>query len=339
MTEEAKTGAGKTLRYPRDLKIDTDTDYIEFEFYSYRAPFKKYGSYNLPDGTTQGGRSNPQGGKDNNRNRGLNNTWRDALAKYNQLGDKGENEANWAGNFGKKARSFAGTIQLYMPQDVSTSFASQWGGKEFSNMTAGVLSGLKDPAQALTDGARTLPAGMVGLKTDTIRWLLNQANQTVTQNDVMAGTSNAILNPNVELMFGGPQLRNIGFKWKMSARSNNEAQDINSICKIFKYQSLATYDGHKDDGDEITNISGWGNFIKIPDLVRMRLMMGGKPHPYLSQYKALALTNVDINYTPDGSYTTYEGGMPTSVELSIQMVETKIVYKDDIWKQDKEWSY
>ena len=61
-------------------------------------------------------------------------------------------------------------------------------------------------------------------------------------------------------------------------------------------------------------------------------------HPYLTQYKGLALTNVDINYTPDGSYSTYMGGYPSAVELSIQMVETKIVYKEDL-QQKRDWSY
>ena len=92
------------------------------------------------------------------------------------------------------------------------------------------------------------------------------------------------------------------------------------------------------DGQNATGWSAYTNFIKVPDLVRMKLMKGGKLHPYLSQYKALALTNVDINYTPDGSYATYIGGYPTAVELSIQMVETKIVYKENLM-QDQEWSY
>ena len=70
----------------------------------------------------------------------------------------------------------------------------------------------------------------------------------------------------------------------------------------------------------------------------MKLMNGDKMHPYLTQYKGLALTNVDINYTPDGSYSTYMGGYPSAVELSIQMVETKIVYKEDL-QQKRDWSY
>ena len=102
---------------------------------------------------------------------------------------------------------------------------------------------------------------------------------------------------------------------------------------------LLPYFGNaQGDGKNASGLSKFTNFIKIPDLVRMKLMNGSKMHPYLTQYKGLALTNVDINYTPDGSYSTYMGGYPSAVELSIQMVETKIVYKEDL-QQKRDWSY
>ena len=70
----------------------------------------------------------------------------------------------------------------------------------------------------------------------------------------------------------------------------------------------------------------------------MQLKKGSDKHPYLSQYKALALTNVDINYTPDGSYSTFEGGFPTAVELRIGMVETKLIFKQDLSRKSG-WTY
>ena len=70
----------------------------------------------------------------------------------------------------------------------------------------------------------------------------------------------------------------------------------------------------------------------------MQLMKGNAKHPYLSQYKALAITNVDINYTPDGSYSTTIDGLPSAVELRVSFVETKIVYKND-FDSSKGWSY
>ena len=62
-------------------------------------------------------------------------------------------------------------------------------------------------------------------------------------------------------------------------------------------------------------------------------MKGSSMHPYLSQYKSCALTNVDINYTPDGVYSTSIDAYPTAVELRIGLVETKLVYKQEIGEQ------
>ena len=49
-----------------------------------------------------------------------------------------------------------------------------------------------------------------------------------------------------------------------------------------------------------------------------------------NQYKACAITNVDVNFTPDGSYSTLIGGYPSAVELSISLVETKLIYQSQI---------
>ena len=59
-------------------------------------------------------------------------------------------------------------------------------------------------------------------------------------------------------------------------------------------------------------------------------MTGNSVNTYLNQYKACAITNVDVNFTPDGSYSTLVGGYPSAVELTLGFVETKIIYKGEI---------
>ena len=59
-------------------------------------------------------------------------------------------------------------------------------------------------------------------------------------------------------------------------------------------------------------------------------MTGNNVNTYLNQYKACALTNVDVNFTPDGSYSTLIGGYPSAVELSLSFVETKLIYQSEI---------
>ena len=47
-------------------------------------------------------------------------------------------------------------------------------------------------------------------------------------------TTGAIVNPNLELLFNGPQLRTFSFNFVMSARENREAQQIRKIIRFFK---------------------------------------------------------------------------------------------------------
>ena len=46
----------------------------------------------------------------------------------------------------------------------------------------------------------------------------------------------------------------------------------------------------------------------------------------------LAVTQVDVNYTPDGAYATYNdpAAQPVSIELSINFQETKINFAEEV---------
>ena len=174
----------------------------------------------------------------------------------------------------------------------------------------------------------------------------------------------------MELLFGGPSIRNIGFRFKMAARSEKEAQDMIRICRMFQYHAHSSFGGSSNVTEtllstffgqeslnnarvseaaaqtpspsapvttpqgltekQISEASQSNNFIGVPDLCLFKYMTGEKENEYINQYKACALTNVDVNFTPDGSYSTLIGGYPSAVELSITLVETKIIYKDQI---------
>ena len=59
-------------------------------------------------------------------------------------------------------------------------------------------------------------------------------------------------------------------------------------------------------------------------------MRGDEPHPYIPQFKPCAIQAVEVNYTPDGTYATYQGGAPVAVELRVNFMETKIIYANEI---------
>ena len=46
-------------------------------------------------------------------------------------------------------------------------------------------------------------------------------------------------------------------------------------------------------------------------------------------FKECALTNMSMKYTPDGNYATYEDGVMSSYEMTMQFKELEPVFNDD----------
>ena len=73
-----------------------------------------------------------------------------------------------------------------------------------------------------------------------------------------------------------------------------------------------------------------GNLIQVPNICTIKYMKGSSFHPYLPQYKAMAISNVAINYTPDGSYATYADGSPVATQLKVSLKEMKNIFASEI---------
>jgi len=324
-TVKGGDGTDKTTRlsYPINL-FDSSTDYVKFDFYKYSGPFQAAGRKD----TDVTGKPSPK---------------RD-LGIYNQ-------------SVGKQYTKYPGssTILMYMPEDISTGYGADWGGKNFSNVGAAALrmggAALAGQPGTLVDnfvasmktGAGALPsAAAQGLATAVSA----MGNDSVSTDNVLQGALGVVLNPNTELMFNGFKPRTFILKYKMSARNGKEAIQIAKIIGTFKKVALPTYgqeaggalDASKNVNDFL-NTLGFGqdkekrsnaNYIGVPGLCNVQFMKGAKLHEHLPQYKVCAITDVSINYTPDGTYATYGDGRPVAVELALAFTETKLVYSDEI---------
>ena len=124
------------------------------------------------------------------------------------------------------------------------------------------------------------------------------------------------MNPNMELLFKKPQLRPFTFTFKLAPRSRSEAVSVINIIRTFK-QSMAPIRSQ-------SNL-----FLKTPHTYRLQYMSRGKVHPFLNMFKECALTNMSMKYTPDGNYATYEDGVMTAYEMTMQFKELEPVFNDD----------
>jgi hypothetical protein len=225
-------------------------------------------------------------------------------------------------------------ISLYMPEDISTSYTAKWGGREFGplagaglSLAGGVMNAgsspavkaaaenLKNNVSNIKEGALPyIGAGLVAAAMNVIPGM----GGNVQANDILASTRGEILNPNTEVLYQGPDLRTFSLNFKMIARNKKESDTILQICKTFKKAALP----------EGKNTAV--NLIGVPKMVKVKFMYGSNENSWITKYKLAALGNVNVNYTPDGAWATYEGGAPVAVTLQLQFTELKLVYSEDI---------
>ena len=75
--------------------------------------------------------------------------------------------------------------------------------------------------------------------------------------------------------------------------------------------------------------SGGGVLIKQPDIFQLRYMKGSAEHPFLNKFLPMHLTDIKINYSQSGTYSTFYDGTPTHMSLSCSFQEVNPVYQED----------
>jgi hypothetical protein len=143
----------------------------------------------------------------------------------------------------------------------------------------------------------------------------------VTASQLLARGNGEIINPNMELLFGGPTLRNFRFQFKMTPRNEKEAEQIKLIIRAFKRNMAPMAQGG-------TLGSGFF-FLKTPNVFNLRYRTGNKNHPFLNRFKQCFLTDMSVSYTGEGIYSTYEDGTPVSMILDLSFKETQPIYDVD----------
>jgi hypothetical protein len=135
--------------------------------------------------------------------------------------------------------------------------------------------------------------------------------------DVLARTTGAVMNPNMELLFKGPSLRSFSFSWKMSPRDRKESIEIAKIIRLFK-QSMAPQKTSKD------------LFLKAPSIYELVYRSGTNKNRFLPKMKTCALVDCAVNYTPDGSFMAYDNDSMVAYEMSLSFQEMEPIYNNDM---------
>ena len=129
-------------------------------------------------------------------------------------------------------------------------------------------------------------------------------------------TEGAIINPNMELLFKDPGLRDFNFSYKFTPRSSQEAQTIIKIIRFFK-EGMAVQKSP-------SNL-----FLKAPHTWRLAYKHRGQDHKYLNKFKECAMKSFTVDYTPDGNYATFDDGVMTAYNITLGFGELEPIFAND----------
>ena len=223
-----------------------------------------------------------------------------------------------------------GGVTLPVPTSVNDANKTEWGqGTQTPAQIAasGAVKKLlgKEGAKGAVDEAQKSLEGFVGGGGD--KALKNFFTEQLTgASDLLARTEGMVMNPNMENLFKGPSLRSFSFSWKMSPRDQAESVQIMKIVRMFK-QSMAPQ-------KVAENL-----FLKAPNIYKLQFNRGSKKHKYLPKMKTCVLIDFGMNYTPDGSYMTYQNSSMVSYEMSMSFQEIEPVFNNDMSHTDDSIGY
>jgi hypothetical protein len=259
-------------------------------------------------------------------------------------------------------KDFIGTVVLPMPNKVVDQNAVSWSGDTMSTISMGVGGYVyQKPGEAL-GGQALAQAGVAALEAKYNIKIPPEFKAAVIQGFTVAAASGGtsilqradmraivtsllakgagfdippetilsrgygvVPNSNLELLFNGPILRGFTFGYRMTPRSQKEAENVRRIIRFFK-QGMAAR--------KMSGQAGAGSaFLKSPNVFKLRYKSAGKPIPGVNKFKICALTQFGVDYTPESQWTAYEDpsspGQPVSVVMSLQFNELEPVYESD----------
>jgi len=168
------------------------------------------------------------------------------------------------------------------------------------------------------------------------------AGNAVQANNLLTRATGAIFNPNMELLFNGPQLRQFSFAFDLFSKDPPEAKKVKDIIYFFKSNQAV-----RDNIGTIEGETGTGVFLNSPYVFKIRYIKGtgdsrasgvlaenAKEHRSIGKIKMCALQNCTVDYTPMGTYMTFSDvsdpdATMVMYRITLQFKELTPIYASD----------
>ena len=220
-----------------------------------------------------------------------------------------------------------GTVLLPIPPGLADANTADWSANSMNQLQLGGAAAasrvmnsqnfgtaLKKEASSALDALKENAGISVAAKALLLGKLPGMEGGTA---GVLGRGQGKIINPNMELLFGGPALRSFNYTFRLTPRNPEDTRQCKNIIRFFK-QGMSV------------KASPGGLFMDAPNVFSVKFYHGsGGQHTFIHRIKMCACTSFTVNYVPDGTYMTLPDSSMTAYDIGMSFQEMDPILDSD----------
>jgi len=240
----------------------------------------------------------------------------------------------------KTTKRTTDSIALYMPDTLQYTHAQGYEqldvGKETAGAAFGVGKSTQESMQEGTGGAMSNLYGAIkgAAVQGIVQGIFNAAGAPATGKVAAFMANQAIINPQLEMIYSSPSFREFNFEFMFYPRDEKEALEVQNIIERLKFHQAPEL------------LEGTAGLLMVPPSeFDIEFYYAGKKNPNLPPITTCILQNISLNYAPNG-WSAYEmpgenapklgrTGMPTAIQMTLDFKETSFLTKKSFRGQQK----
>ena len=219
-------------------------------------------------------------------------------------------------------------IALYMPDTLMFQQDQSYAPLQLGETKAGqLLGGVRSAVDAYEKNGKNKQSATSAAIKSAVLYGGSQLLKGPTGKVVFTAATGAVVNPMLELIYTAPDFRTFQYDFNFYPRDESEALEVQRIIEKLRYHQAPEF------YDETVG------FLRPPSAFDIRFYYGGNVNPNIPPMITSVLTNIQINYAPNG-FSSYEipgslkpslggTGMPVAIQMSLTFKEISYLTKKD----------
>lgn len=226
-----------------------------------------------------------------------------------------------ASTFQAKTQRLKTAIALHMPNVMNTRYSVSY--DEASTMKESMALGVVAGTINMTKAAKkALETGGVGAEImdsfEAGRGGVAAVGLSMPGQGVAQKVTGLAPNPRKEQLFKQVDFRTFQFTYEFFPRNKQESQQVKNIIDQFKYHM------HPEYKDQM-------NFLYVyPSEFDIFYYHGTQENLNVNRHTSCVLTEMNVNYSPQGQFTAFDDGTPTQINVVLTFKELATLTKEKI---------